>query len=287
MKTLLKTVVFGFTCLILFGHITVNRSLAGTLIEEADWTATFFPSADLSGVGIVVPAIDRINFEWGAGIPVVNGNAVPGIFGRPYSVRFTSTQYLPPGEYTSVITSFDGVRMFVNGEKLIDNFTLHSRTVDYTNYTVTSTPVRVVIEYFVSGPDATIICSCFYRSSELPPEIAAMITAAKNRPAFTDDRRNPDTSASAIVYCSGQDIHVYGVNNDSQGYLAFTLTKAELDEILTKWDARDGNVQLKSVDGTFGPISLWLLSSGQLQLHAAGLAPETYKSYDFIFEGCL
>ncbi len=282
MKSIFRMVVIGFIILVFMS--AGNLTQIGQVEAASDWTATFFPSTDLSGSGTVVNGITSIGFDWGANPPVVNGNPVAGITGRPYSVRFTSTQNLTPGKYVSIIMSSDGARMFINGTNVYDNFVLHGTQVDYFLYDITSNSVSATIEYFASGAGATIHFSGFYLLSEAPPEVLAILNASK--PTFTDGRRNPNASASAIIYCSEKDIEIYGVHSNSEGYLAFRVTHDELEKAKNLNANQSKNVQIKSIDGEYGIISLWLLSSGKLQLHAAGLPPETYKFYDFIFDGC-
>jgi hypothetical protein len=283
MKSFVRLLIINLVIL-LFTGIGSGLANIGRLEPQSEWTATFFPNKDLIGPGTVVTGIKRINFAWGANPPVVNGNPVAGITGRPYSVRFTSIQNLTPGEYVSILTSMDGARMFIDGTKVYDHFTYHGPSTNIAIYTITSNSVNVTIEYFASGGAALIHLSGFYLRSEAPPEILALLNAP--RPAFTDNRRNADASASAIVYCSEKDVHIYGVNKNSEGYLAFTFTADELEEAKNLVTHQSQNIQLKSIKGDFGSISLWLLTSGQLQLHAAGLPPESYKFYDFIFEPC-
>lgn len=99
-------------------------------------------------------------------------------------------------------------------------------------------------------------------------------------PSFTDGRKNPDPWATAVLYCINNDMHVYDVNNDSQGSLLFVVTKAEIDELGTPED----NTLLAAANGIRGQVALYRLASGEFQL----IAPDTQpgKMYTFIFNGC-
>jgi hypothetical protein len=74
-----------------------------------------------------------VNFTWGTGSPA--GVVKPDNF----SVRWTG-QVLAPvtGSYTFVTVSDDGVRLWVNGQLVINNWTDHAQT------TKTSAPIALV-----------------------------------------------------------------------------------------------------------------------------------------------
>jgi hypothetical protein len=77
----------------------------------------------------VDPAVD---FAWGAGAPAA------GIAPNTFSVRWAGTVTAPAsGTYTFYTQSDDGVRLWVGGEQLVDNWTNHSRTEDSGTITLT------------------------------------------------------------------------------------------------------------------------------------------------------
>ncbi|MBL8118027.1 MAG: SH3 domain-containing protein [Anaerolineae bacterium] len=144
-------ILFGLVLLLALVPDTAVRADFGT-----NWSATFFNSTDLSGTGVPVAGINGINFNWGTGAPVVNGVAVPGIGSDNFSVRFTSTQSLTPGTYNFVASSDDGIRVYINGALVLDKFIGRVLTTDSFNYTVTTTPVNLTVEYF-EGVDQAIV----------------------------------------------------------------------------------------------------------------------------------
>jgi hypothetical protein len=48
-----------------------------------NWTATMFPSTDLTGTGVPVAGINAINFNWGTGSPNINGVSITGCPSSP------------------------------------------------------------------------------------------------------------------------------------------------------------------------------------------------------------
>jgi hypothetical protein len=86
--------------------------------------ATYFNSLDFKGSSVT--RIDsNVDFNWGLGAPM------PGIAADTFSVRWTG-QILADvsGTYTFRTNSDDRVRLWVNGQILIDNWQNHSATFD-------------------------------------------------------------------------------------------------------------------------------------------------------------
>ncbi len=95
-----------------------------------------------------------------------------------------------------------------------------------------------------------------------------------------DDRVNCEPQATAILYCRSNGVHVYGVDRDSQGTLAFVAAFAVIDAL----GVPPANTLLASGSGPAGPVALYRLSSGEFQLVSADFEPG--KTYNFIWEGC-
>ncbi len=79
--------------------------------------AEYFNNSDFTGAK-ATRTDATVNFNWGTGVPA------PGIDPDTFSVRWSGrvlAQY--SGSYTFYTTSDDGVRLWVNGEKLIDSWT--------------------------------------------------------------------------------------------------------------------------------------------------------------------
>jgi len=110
-------------------------------------------------IGIVpgqgAPAVVRneaVDFDWGTGAPA-------GMPADRFSVRWTGSVIAPAtGTYRFQTVSDDGVRLWVNGQRVIDNWTLHPPTTD------TSAAVSLVagqryairLEYYENYGGATL-----------------------------------------------------------------------------------------------------------------------------------
>jgi Glycoside hydrolase family 44/PA14 domain/Fibronectin type III domain len=92
----------------------IATGLAATYFDNKDFTGTTLSRTDAT-----------VNFNWGTGSPV------PGIGADTFSVRWTGqVQAVESGSYRFRTTSDDGVRLWVNGQLLINNWTDHAATTD-------------------------------------------------------------------------------------------------------------------------------------------------------------
>jgi hypothetical protein len=86
-----------------------------------NWRGEYYNSTDLSGSPALVRDDAQINFDWGTGSPAW------GTIGVDYfSVRWTRNLDLPAGNYRFAATVDDGVRLWVNGHLLIDQWRIQS-----------------------------------------------------------------------------------------------------------------------------------------------------------------
>lgn len=106
-------------------------------------------------------------------------------------------------------------------------------------------------------------------------------TARENvRMICTDNRVNCEPWATAILYCQSNGVHVYGVNDDSSGTLAFVATFDAINAL----DVPQVNTAIASGEGAQGFIALYRLTTGEFQLAAADF--QAGKQYNFIWAGC-
>lgn len=95
------------------------------------------------------PAID---FDWGAGYPAEEVG--PGHF----SVRWQGEIHAPvSGSYTFIATNDDGIRVIVNGSKIIDSWDDQPATERSAPITLTvGKPADIIVEYYKATPGATV-----------------------------------------------------------------------------------------------------------------------------------
>jgi hypothetical protein len=109
---------------------TVNTAtpITGTVGTNAPLTthglkAQYFNNVNLSGDPVLTRTDATVNFNWSTGSP---GN---GVNADNFSVRWTGKIQAPKSEtYTFRTSSDDGVRLWINGTLVIDNWTDHTWT---------------------------------------------------------------------------------------------------------------------------------------------------------------
>ncbi|GEA86868.1 PQQ-dependent sugar dehydrogenase [Cellulomonas cellasea] len=129
---------------------TLTATLRATT-EQTGLLGTYFDNADLTGATVtrVDPGVD---FRWLAAAPVA------GIGADTFSVRWTGSvvpRYTQT--YTFATTSDDGVRLWVDGRLIIDQWNRHAPRIDTGTIALTAgraVPIR--LEFFDDRLDATI-----------------------------------------------------------------------------------------------------------------------------------
>ena len=82
----------------------------------AGWRAEYFNNMGLVGQPVLVRDESKVDYNWGTGAPG------PNVQADGFSARWTRTMYLDAGRYQFVATADDGVRLWVNGVLLVDQW---------------------------------------------------------------------------------------------------------------------------------------------------------------------
>ena len=133
--------------------------------NEGGWQATYWNNQDLSGAPVLQqfeadanhnPSLIR---EWGQAQPW------PQVENDHFSARFERTLSLQPGRYRFVATADDGVRVWVNGQLIIDEWLDQTQT-SYLGYAdiQEASDVPVKIEYYDNQHHARLNVSWAYVS---------------------------------------------------------------------------------------------------------------------------
>ncbi|MEY2409428.1 MAG: hyaluronate lyase, partial [Verrucomicrobiota bacterium] len=114
--------------------------------------ATYF-----SGTNLLTTLITRIdhtvNFSW------TNSSPDPVLLPGPFSVRWTGkVRAKQGGVYSFSTLSDDGVRLWIGGQSLVNNWTVHPAVLNTSNITLaTGQLYSVTLEYFDVGGDAAMV----------------------------------------------------------------------------------------------------------------------------------
>jgi hypothetical protein len=95
---------------------TPSPTPTATMLNIADWRGEYFASAMLAGEPVLVRNDERIDFNWGAASPD------PRIPADGFSARWTRQQSLSAGYYRFTVMADDGVRFWIDGELVVDEW---------------------------------------------------------------------------------------------------------------------------------------------------------------------
>jgi len=117
-----------------------------------DMKGEYFTNQELTGDPALVRADSQIAFNWGTGSP---DKAIPNVH---FSARWTGKLVSETtGDYTISLTSDDGTRLWLNGQKVIDDWTVHPAKLDEATFHFEAgVPVEFKLEYFQETGDAVM-----------------------------------------------------------------------------------------------------------------------------------
>jgi hypothetical protein len=110
----------GLIVLLLVTSAAVLAPVA--LAQSVTWRGEYYNNVNLAGSPVLVRDDPSIAFNWGAGSP---GG---GVSADNFSVRWTAYANFSAGDYTFVVTTDDGARLWVDEQILIDQWRDQSAT---------------------------------------------------------------------------------------------------------------------------------------------------------------
>jgi len=123
---------------------------AGGGFNNGPWQVDFFPNPNLAGPPAVSRVVCCLQFDW-RGAPPVAG--VPATF---FSARFSQVRYFPAGVYQFVVRADDGVRLFLDGQLLINEFREQSARTFVANANLGAGNHSLIVEYVQYGGQSNL-----------------------------------------------------------------------------------------------------------------------------------
>ena len=143
-----------------FGYTRV-----GDVTSPPGWDARYFANPDLSGTAEVTRQDADVDFDWGTGSPST------GVPADGFSVRWSRTDNLAAGVYTFRALADDGVRLFVDGVPVIDQWHDQPPTAYAVNRSLGEGTHVIVAEYYERGGGAIASVS-YEKIADPPPPVA-------------------------------------------------------------------------------------------------------------------
>ena len=155
-------------CTAQFGNVLLQPYSMPAAGSGDGLTAAYFNTNDLSGLPALTQVDATVDHNYGGGTPA------PGVNSTNFSVRWTGqvqTQYSET--YSFYTVSDDGIRLWVNGNLLIDNWTYHSSTENRADIALLAgNKYDIAIEYFqgYGGSVAQLLWSSPSTPKEVIPQ---------------------------------------------------------------------------------------------------------------------
>ncbi len=154
-----ETASIALTWTLVTGSGTPTVTPAVTSVAPSTgWTIQYFGGTTISGPILATVPINYPQLNWGTGAPDA---AVP--FDN-WSARITGTESFVPGVYRFEVRADDGVRVFVNGQRIIDKWGAHDGAETYIADVAIQGPSTIFIEYVELSNNAFV----YYSVSRLP-----------------------------------------------------------------------------------------------------------------------
>jgi hypothetical protein len=120
----------------------------GPLHTSPTWQASYWNNMTLSGTPALVRDETDLNYDWGAGSPA------PGVNADHFSARWTRYFDLTPGSYRFTATSDDGMRVWVDGALIIDQWNDHAPQTFLADRYLDTDHHLVTVEFYENGGGA-------------------------------------------------------------------------------------------------------------------------------------
>jgi uncharacterized protein YgiM (DUF1202 family) len=131
------------------------------------WTAQYFNNTTLAGSPVYTETLPSgINFNWGTGSPN------PLVPVDNFSARFTSVQLFTQGTYEFVVSSDDGVRVYIDNVLVLDRFIGRVLTTDRFQQTLTAGSHSLTVEYVEFIDQAALQFQWFQISGLVTPGLS-------------------------------------------------------------------------------------------------------------------
>ncbi|MEA3337360.1 MAG: PA14 domain-containing protein [Chloroflexota bacterium] len=136
----------------------------GYVDEYPDWKGEYFDNPNVAGYPILIRNDREIDFNWGTGSPA------PGIPSDNYSVRWTQIQGMEQGDFSFSVKVSGGVRLWLDGRLLIDDWVSQpSRVLQASSGVIAQGDHDFRVEYFKSTGVGQITVQWFKQQPVAPP----------------------------------------------------------------------------------------------------------------------
>lgn len=190
---------------------------AFTPVNNAPWTAQYYANSNLTEPPAGIIGVSGPSGDWGAGAPL------PSLPIDNFSARFTSVQTLEAGTYVVTVRADDGVRVYVNGVLVINQWGGATGQTYTASVNLGGGANNFVVEYFEAGGSAFLQYSLNRQGTSgivnpVPAGVNTGVNATVN--AFRlNVRSQPNPNASILTKINRNESYpIVGANGDRTWY---------------------------------------------------------------------
>jgi uncharacterized protein YraI len=188
-------------------------------IATGPWTVQYYNNPNLSGVPVVTAADTAVSHDWG------NGSPAAGVPADYFSAQWTSVQYLSGGTYQIQALADDGVRVWVDGSLVIDQWHSASGQTYAADVSLAAGPHTFVVQYYEATGLASINVQINQVGVVAPPVVVSPPPSPTGTTvtvlAYLLNVRNAPSAATGQIIAQisqGQTFPVLGVSSDGNWF---------------------------------------------------------------------
>jgi hypothetical protein len=141
-KRTCTTVRLGIMVLLILACMGAMLPLAVSGDDALPWRGEYYNNRNLTGAPVVVRNESAIAFDWGGGSPA------GGVPADDFSVRWTAAMFFEGGTYIFRAYTDDGVRLWLDGQLLVDAWYDRAVALNERQLTVSRGTHSVRVEYY-------------------------------------------------------------------------------------------------------------------------------------------
>lgn len=151
---------------------SVTGSCIGAVAVD-HWRGEYFNNMTLSGTPLMVrdDGTSPLNFNWGSEL---SPNTACNLPGTAFSVRWTATFSFTAGTYRFTTSSDDGMRLYVDGVKVLDRWYDQAANVQTADTALTGGAHTIVVEYYQNKGGASAAVNWVLLAAATPSCVATV-----------------------------------------------------------------------------------------------------------------
>lgn len=210
-----------FVVLVLVAATAAAPALAQTdTPAEANWYARYWNETDLDGEPDFERSEEILNHRWGFGSPADEIDA------ETFSARWTTQPFFEAGTYRFITQSDDGIRVWVDSTRIIDNWTVHAEETNTAVVELAEGQHNIVVEYFEQTGAATATLSWELANQTAPGNETVSISPNSGAPGTV-------VAVSATGFPASADVTVGAGVINAEPSVSKTVMSDELGRVNT------------------------------------------------------